>query len=284
MRFVHSLSTRPLKLNAYNTGVWDMFLGNLAYYALSFSYIKNLGHEIVFYGDEISTRIFDVIPYDEIHNTLDNISSDVHPRFWAAAKIKALENEELGAVHIDGDVFIKSPKCVDIISQPVDLVTQCKEDAVSYQKDAPIFWSDKEFCLERGLDLEKIGAYNTGVLCFNNQELKDKFIKGYWDLAKHFSQKFWYVLDIQNFYTPDLISEQVFVRQVSEDYKTGCVLGDIPLEHFQDAVDRSNEIGYQHVLTNNKFKITDRCMDVLSKTNPELHKKISKLCRNILTR
>lgn len=267
-------------IQMYDTNAFERLLGNICYYALSVAYLKKLGQTVVLHTDALGAQLLGYLPYDEIHLTADTIPDNVSPRFWAAAKMWALEAEPLGAIHIDGDVFIKSEELVKQLEESDwDVLVQSYETAEWYERDAQVFWKDKEFCKNNDLDLSKLGAYNTGIFGFRNQELKDKFIKGYKNFVLHFSQR---IDDMANSWsTPDLIPEQKYIYQLSKNYKTKILL---ILKEGETHKEVCNKLGYQHVITMYKYSQIDKCMDTLKSISEEIYNKTYKLCRNLLVK
>lgn len=274
IRFVHSFSTRSACVKLGGVDSVKRLLGNVVYYATSLMYLKRLGQEVVLYTDTLGKALLGYLPYDHIYDV--EIPDNVSPRFWAAPKMWALEQEPLESVHIDGDVFIKTQKCLDAITQSDwDILVQMYESAEWYEQDCSLFNHDKEFCAYVGLNPNGHGAYNNGVIGFRNEELKHTFINGYKALATHFSEHHIDKLAIDA--TPDLIAEQRFVYQLAQNKgaKVHCLLGS---DYQHDA----NELGYQHVLTASKYRHLEKCLAVLEKLSEETYNKTYKLCQSIL--
>ena len=277
MRFVHSFGTRPMGINMGDENGLKRILGNICYYALSVSYLKMFGQKIVLHTDSLGESLMSHIPYDEIILTSDEIPENISPRFWAFSKMWALEQEPLDSIHIDGDVFIKKESLInDLLESNYDLLAQSFEDTVKYQKLAHICWKDPIYCESKGLNVDEYGAYNTGIMGFGNQELKDKFLSGYKDLVLHYSDKFGDELLQLSSHCPDIIFEQKYIYQLSKNYNVKLLLDSskLPTE-FRT---QSNEIGYQHVFSNVKFNQIDKCLYVLKNIDFDLYKKTSKIC------
>lgn len=280
MRLVHSLNTRPLFIDCYGVAPLRRLAGNIWYYSLSVAYAKAAGAEIVLHADSLGAALLGHLPYDEIHLTLDGMPRELHPRFWAAGKIWALEAEPAGSVHIDGDVFLKCPGIVaDIESADWDFIAQHYESSEWYEKENVLFDRCPEACVSRGLDVHRHGAFNTGVIGFRDRCLKNRFITTYKALAIEFSGKCRGLLDVEANLTPDVIIEQRHAYQLCSRERARVKLI-LPGEtgHCQTAT----AIGYQHVLTSSKFGCLDKCRAVLKKISPEIHRKTEMLCRNIL--
>lgn len=283
MRFVHSLSTRPLGIQLYDSNALQRLVGNILYYALSLAYLKRLHQEVVLYTDTLGERLLGHLPYNKIYVTLDDMPEEISPRFWASAKMHAMSQEPIESVHIDGDVFIKDQKLIDLIeNSDWDLLVQMYEHdyfSPGYYKEFPFWKKDKDFLKENGINIDVYGAYNTGILGFRNQELKDTFLNLYKKLAINHSKVYWDELLTNPDLTPDLVTEQTAIYQLSKDYKVKLL---IDPKSDQTIREVCNNLGYQHVITMYKYKQLDKCIEMLKQISPEIYNKTYKLCRNIL--
>lgn len=284
MRFVHSFSTRPLSINLYNTDDVQRTIGNIVYYATSLAYLKNLNQTVVLHTDTKGMEMLDYLPYDEIHLTLDEIPNTISPRFWAAGKFYAMEKEPLNSVHIDGDVFIKTQTLIDMIeNQKYDLIVQNVEDGKIYRECAKLIYAEQEWFTNLGIDINDTSAYCTGIVGFNNQELKTKFIESYKKTITFFSEKYPILLKKNMFLTPDLVCEQLMIEHLSRDYKVYTLLR-ISDENPQLIIEDAKNIGYQHTLTISKFKHLDKCWTTLKNISPIIYKNTHKICQKILNK
>lgn len=261
----------------YNTPSLLRLLGNVWYYALSNAYSKKVGAYTICHTDSLGALFLQHIPYDELHVDLDNIYKDIHPRFWAYAKIKAIEKEDVNFVHIDGDVFIKSKDCFDILfDRKYDVIVQNFESSSWYNKEFHVFDNIKDTCIKNKLNYKLEGAYNTGVLGFKNKQLKDNFVKGYINIAKDVSKNNKIILDKEWHCTPDLIIEQRYIYQLAKQYRAYTLFDD---EHTVN--EQAKFINYQHVITIEKFKHLDKVKALLKKHDKETYNKIYKLCQDV---
>lgn len=279
MKFIHSFNTRPMAINCYDVSGLRRLLGNVWYFALSVAYIRRAGYPIVLHTDTLGAALLGHLPYDDVKLTLDDMPDDLHPRFWAAGKMWALEAEGTGAVHIDGDVFIKRRELADDMAHSGwDFIAQHYESSEWYEKENVLFDRAPEACAAHGLYPHRNGAYNTGVLGFRDAALMRDFIGGYKDLAAYFSRSHGTVLDSDDFLTPDVILEQRRAYQLCAGHHSRVKLvlpGDA--NHGAQAV----AAGYQHVVTSRKFEQLDCCRKALEKISPDISHKTLKLCRNI---
>lgn len=278
MRFVHSLNTQPIFLpKLYGVPTYFRLIGALVYSAMSVAWVKYWGHDIVLHTDDIGKKLLELIPYDDIYLTVNDIDkSKTHPKYWAAAKMYAMDIEDVGSIHIDNDVFLKKKEIYDIIEEHEgDVIVQGLESAGEfYNKFSKIYSLDIPFCEKMGLYLSEHGALNTGTLSFVDKNLKDTFIQGYKKIVEHFTTNFYNELTEDESGIPDLMAEQKYLFQVTKgDYKVFLI-------------DNGNEgwghrIGYQHLLTQYKYTVVDKVLKMLSQVNPELWYNVCQLCDKI---
>lgn len=274
-RLVHSYWTRPLSIRRYGLG-FTQLSANVWYFALSVAYAKLIGAEIVLHTDTLGKALLGHLPYDEIHLTLDDVPAHIHPRFWAAGKFYALEREPIGAVHIDGDVFLKRSALLDLMSG-CDVIVQHKESAGWYDTERMMFKFAPEVA-RFGINVDFVGGYNTGVFGMNNAEYKRRFLAGYFGAVDAISRNFYQELSACEWSTPDLITEQQWARQLAEDMnlRVSCILPDEMTIH-----ETAKQLGYQHVVTSAKYSVVDRVQATLNNVNKDIYHKTELLCRNI---
>lgn len=280
MRFIHSFSTRPLSIDLYGYGALRRMAGNIWYFALSLAYLRRLGVEAVMHTDTLGAALLGHLPYDAIHLTLDRVPDDIHPRFWAAGKIWAIMAEPVGSIHIDGDVFIKSENVLRRIdSGHWDFLGQHYESSEWYEKENVVFDIDLPFIESLGIHPHEIGAYNTGVIAFGSETLRNDYCRTYELCARHYSAVARELLDSNNMLTPDVIIEQRHALQICRRYDAEVALM-LPSE--TSLTNQANAIGFQHVLTGRKFDELDRCRTTLERIDKDIYNKTELLCRNIL--
>jgi hypothetical protein len=102
---------------------------SICYFTLSTIYIKNNGGNIKLYTDS-KFKEFIHAPYSAILLDLEDLK--INPLIWAWPKFIVLEKESLGTIHIDGDVFIKTPKCLDNLTFDE---SDCLVQGVEYSPD-----------------------------------------------------------------------------------------------------------------------------------------------------
>lgn len=274
IKLIHSFSTKPLENKSlYHIDRLHHLISDIWIYTLSAAYARREGFDIELYTDSLGALLLSKAPYTKIHTDLDNISNDIHPRFWACGKVYALEAAGNNTIHIDGDVFIKDAKLLDV--GKTDFIVQ-NEESTNYVETGEANRIDKDFASflqEYGIDTSISTPYNMGVIGIFNPALRDKYISAYKDLAIKISSKFQESLNKDNI-TPDLLVEQLQFRQLSENYK-----GTVIIHKGAKEVPK----GYQHLVTSAKYQdeILNKVKQTLKVFFPEIYKKTLKLCRNI---
>lgn len=276
VHFIHSYSCKPSSLETVHaerskkrlfTTVWC--------YALSLAYLKREGFKCNLHTDAEGKELLGFLPYDNIYLTCERQREDgIHPRFWAAAKFYALEAEDLDAIHIDGDVFIKDKDTINVLADmDFDILIQSTEQGNDdYDQVIKFLKScgDPDYMKTNfNISLEKEGAYNTGIVWLRNQELKDKFLNTYFKSSTYYSQYRQYNFENQDIF-PDIVLEQMCLKQLSGGYNSKVLLND------DTSKDEANEIGYQHLLAFTKYRLLDKIKETLHKVSPEIYEEVKK--------
>lgn len=258
-RFVHSFWTKPCendneKLKKY-----------ILYFATSLAWLKKNNFPIVLHTDSKGKEVFKDLPYDEIYTTLDNIPENINPKFYAYGKFLAMQQEELGSVHIDGDVFIKTKELGDrILNFKSDLITQSTEPERVVKRFYRRWDFDKELIKDL-IDLDTNTAYNCGIIGFNNKEFRDKYYNTYFKLVDILPE-FKHPLAI-----PDLVCEQLLLFYLYPNQET-LFNGEITLSE-------AHKIGYLHIPSSTKM--LPEYIECLKRMLQNLNSNIYNICQNI---
>lgn len=251
MKYIHTFWSKPLlqhKFEKYNIALTY----TLTNYTYSVACIHKLGEQIELYTDEYGAELLSFINYDKVHVISDIADENVH--FAAQIKFLALKECNLGDVLIDGDLFIWRNEANELINsyknydlvysfyEPPEYTMRFIEQRDKFQNalneitknnihfEEPFHWP---------VSFEEHGWINASLMCFNNQELKDKYIEQY---VKH--KELLKNVNFKNFW-PDLIIEQRFLTILSEKYATKAVIEDFYSN--PKANDIALKLGFTHL-------------------------------------
>lgn len=274
LRFIHSLSTRPMLIEAYGVDSLRRLLTQVWYFSLSAAYLKRLGAGAVLHTDSLGAAVLGHLPYERIELTLDGWPGWIHPRFWAAGKFLALSAERGPCVHIDGDVFFKRPEALERLEGAMaesDIVAQSLDPACMYAMDAELFRREEDFCRAHGIEFDGRDATNTGVLGVGSDGVREALCGNYFEVVRHFSERYGKELTEGEILTPDLLAEQKMTEGLARQrgWRVGLLLED---------VGRASEIGYQHVYTIDKMNHMPQCIETLRRVDPEIYARTLRIC------
>lgn len=254
--FIHTYWSKPALNNRWDVENVSQIINNIWYYTTSVTYLKNLGQRIELHTDDFGFKCMDHIPYDKIHLTLNTIPSNIQSYIWAFGKFWALKDCPLNTIHIDGDVFIKSFKCLNALQDvDCDLIVQCHEFVInpnewkfSIYKPATDAISSLKY--PKWSKVNGQNAYNTGVIKFNNNDLKQAYIKNYLKYAELCSTDKTVCNKCKDKdIAPDLVIEQQFIYDISEYMNCNVK----KLIDWTESNKSAKMLGYQHVLGKEKY-------------------------------
>ena len=286
MRFVHSYWTRPVIEKRWGYEPEELQRGDLLTFALSVSYIKKLGHEIVLYTDDKGKELLGSLPYDEIYTTLNDIPEDVPSMMWAYGKFFAMQNEPLGSIHIDGDVFIKSKECIERIeSGEYDVFCQNLDKESPLSLGPQIHYATwkllNEFNLDwKGFPINGKFQYNVGILRITNQSLKEKYFNFFYDITEQVKNHPIAIKAIKQsaFCAISVIAEQQFLYEMiqKDEYKVKTLINKICDEGYIDieALKEFKDLGYEHILGAQKYHMESELLSRLFEINKNLYNEI----------
>lgn len=256
----------------------DLFL-YFCYFTTSCLFAKRSNIDITLHTDSRFSELMKSmgVPYKEIIVDLDNV---IEPNeFFAYAKLKALEKEPLGTIHIDGDVFLKKPGMKFVLNfNDYDCITQHME----YKMEDTQVWvnTDKGFKNVEYLPYMNKGLthmYNCGVLGFNNEKLFETWYNGYFEFLERVKLE---NIQWEPLSCPDIILEQQQLTDLCEKYnykvKTLFTLTDYSRDQIIKTNQYLNMIGYQHVVCD-KYKDLDKCLYSIKNLNPVIYNNIKRL-------
>ena len=268
VRLTHSFWTKPMLSNRWD--IKDQLEKNLWITALSIIYAKKSGAYITMHTDSLGYEYLKHFPYDEIFCDLDDLENRMkcNPNnMWAASKSVALANEPIGTIHIDTDVMIKSPKCLeelkfdnyDAIIQHIEISGYKEQQAL--KKVMP------------NINMNLRYACNVGVLGFNNESLRKQYLDNYNYYLENLE------LNEDNYFSCDLILEQLYLYQLFTEQKLNFkfLLGDLRVDIMGQILRKCNEIDYMHLIGEDKYRapVIAKCKKYVEEMNPNLFEVVS---------
>ena len=283
--FTHSLWTSPMANNK------NKLEANVYIFALSLTYLKKLGCTVNLHTDSLGANLLSGIGYDNVYLTANKLPKDVSPKIFAYIKSMALQNEPIGTVHIDGDVFIKTEECLDrIFNHDCDCVFQSCETYQPWVTSSRSFMIPflSELFLSTGKRLHIYDYdFNVGVIGFFNEALKNLYIQNYQALALSLSKyKYLYLVNSEDghFSIPDLVLEQQLIVNLTECSKVRFVLPVDSMGYIKDRNQIAKEIGYTHLLTDVKYQPdnVEKVKNKLKEIDSDCFYKVSENIKNVL--
>jgi hypothetical protein len=279
MKFAHSFWSKPLLENKFNNYT-ELMPVVLSEYAYSATCVHKNGHTIKLFADKLGAEMLSFIDYDEVIIIENTENWSIH--FAAQIKFEALKRMKLDEILIDGDLFMRfqeayifADRCdVDFIYSFFENNKYIFSDETKnnyYNKMRSILLKhEKEFkspyILDRNNNL--LEWYNTSFMRFNNQELKDEYIRQY-EYHKSLLQN----EDFEDTW-PDVIIEQRHMVKLVKSKKYIA----IPM-CFDYPNDRANKfavrIGFVH-MGSIKIKYKETVFKWLKELNEPLYEKTLK--------
>ena len=263
MRLVHSFSAIRCSKETLPIHVFT--------FTLSAIYAKRSGFEIVLHTDEIGAYYLQHAPYDKIIVDIGTPPED--KRVFAWCKFKAMNNEPIDSIHIDGDVFIKNSKIKDILNyNDCDVICQNLEKIGIYPYHESCW--DKESYSWRDCSYPKWMSrhfdemYNCGIIGFKNIEVR----KEYHDMYERMMEDY-KINGRKNDCVPELVSEQKLLYDFAKYKKlrVKCLLD------LHNLTKSANKIGYQHLLGHAKYRSIEKTKSIIKKLDINIYNKTEKL-------
>lgn len=299
MNFYHVYWSKPANNKRWNVGDVQI-IGNLWLYSLSVAYLKRLGQTINLYTDSKGKELLGHLPYDNIYTILDDIPNDQPDCCWAYGKIFVLPHVALGDVYIDGDVFIKSEKCIDKLKEyinydgyfagiedPEQIPFNMSENDDGYYFSKlcreNIYWDHNNWInsydFPNNIPVYGKRACNAGVIIFNNAEYKYKFIESYEHMLSQLKrdENLIEVCEDHKHICLDLIFEQRFLYEIGKNYKMGFLLDYYNRDEDQRLTSQADAIGYQHIIGSFKYTLIDKYKYILKNINPDIYEETLKV-------
>ena len=268
-----SLWTEPMFHNRWNKDKNFQLKNTLLMCALCVTYAKQIGAHITMHTDKFGYEYLSKFGYDEVYEDLDILNERIKTNptvLWAGGKSIALENEPLGTIHIDNDVFLTKIDCLNTLKFTNYYFIFQHVEYANYKEK--IIFKD----IITNFNLNKDFACCVGIIGFNSENAKRIYLDNY----NYWFNNIEYTKE-DNFINADLLLEQIFLYDMMEDmgYNGKSLIGDLRIESTWDIAKRSQTIGYEHVIGRSKFSpfILSKLFKRLQKLNPELYKIIESL-------
>ena len=266
---------------------------NLWLFAYSVMLAKRISKKITLHTDTLGMQYYGELGYDEVKNSLD-ILKDEHSRFWSKGKIIALDQEPIGSIHIDGDVFLKKPYMKKVMSfSDNDVIIQCEERLgifMQHYMDTIHHYPKALKTLPKGFNPELKYALNCGVLGFNSQKIKKEYINGYFDIVDQLkaSDYFMNQLKMNERFEPNIVIEQYFLAGYC-DLVGAKVKSVLPLQ--SDVNDENgtvsemnaiaNRIGYAHAWGSTKYNLIPAIQEKIKNQDKRFFRKVESITNKI---
>lgn len=273
MALVHSLWTQPMISRERGVSLKKQLETMLWCYASSVAFAHRYNVPIVLYTDKMGRQLLSHLPYTQVYDL--DIPEDTPTELWAAGKFYALKKMQLGDIHIDGDVFLKTSEVHKLVHdgmQNNDLIVQSTEDSwevlSEWYKDSRDVVNQCDIRLLYECTANYSHAWNCGVVGINNQRLKDMYLESYFCSLKQVKERpeVLKAIHSKTHCIMDLLFEQQHLYELSKEYKVYNLLGS-----GKEAYSRSAEIGYQHILGSSKWECLRSIRKQLKRVDPELY-------------
>ncbi len=273
MNIIQSFWTKPAIEKRWN--ISNQLEVNVWLCAASCLLAQQNGARVTIYTDKLGAELLQDIPYDEVKISLDEPLKNCPRFFWAAGKFVALADAPLGSVHIDNDVLLMERKTVRALDfSNADVIVQQEENVTS--TDTRKFYRPhrravKYLGFPRRMKPDYPKAYNVGVIGFNNEELRDIYVKNYFDTLNYLSseekQPKIEELNKDSNLSLDLIYEQVFIAQLTDET---CSRVKFLLDKNNIARD-VERLNYRHLLGSVKYKMLPKIQALVRDLDPDLY-------------
>lgn len=243
MVFVHSFQPEPMLQQKFRNLDKGLKI-TLVDHAYSVECVHKFGHTIELYTDALGAEILKPIPYDKVHIVDNDITKNYH--FAASIKFKALQNMPLDQILIDGDIFLEKSIVYNIIEKLSDDVIVSlyepkgrifKPETIAELIDSCVLVQQPGYELPKAEDIK--GWYNTSLLKFNNDNIKQEYIHQYISHVKLSDSQ-----DFSNVIWPDIVFEQVNIEKLLENTKGSLAMIN-PYYNIDD--EYAYKIGFCHL-------------------------------------
>ena len=266
----HSWWSVPMLNDRWN--IDDQIKKTMFINALSVVYAKLSGAHITCHCDSYMYEYLKELPYDAIFVDLDDLKDKIKcdPTFmWAAGKFVALDKEPLGTIHIDFDVFIKSPLCLEAMDfEGADFIFSHVEEAAYEEQKSLVN-------VLPTINMNTNYACNVGIIGFNNENAKRDYINNYNSYLFECDYKVGDDKDIN----ADLILEQIYLYEMMNEYSSKTLIGDQRVNSIYECQSKAIEIGFEHLLGRSKYSpyLMRKTKEKLKELAPDIYNKVENM-------
>lgn len=283
MKLVHSLWSKPLLTTADPLERNKKLITTLWCYASSVAYAKKHKLPIRLYADEAAKQLLSFLPYDEILPL--SVPEFVPTSFWAAGKFFAYAEMQPGDLHIDGDVFLQTAAVASLLKaacDKYDVVVQCIEDDGNCNSEAYDLVNGLLNAFEIEYNSHSFGkfkgAFNTGIIGFNDMALRDQYVRHYLRTIEKVKDNTELVGVLKaTGAIPDIVLEQQKLFELCDKKSVFSLLGG-----GSTSIEYSRTIGYMHILADAKWECLDKIIGQLSMVSPEIFTKTAGVLNKLL--
>lgn len=256
MKFIHSFYLDENKDPEY------IYINRICF-ILSCLCARKLGYDIDLHCNKNMYKYLSIAPYTNVYVDLDDLKQP--HRIYAKSKFDVMSKEDLGNIHLDGDVFLLKDSIKQLLDfSEFDLIVQCKE---TRKNMGGYLWTESsnsfKNCEYPNWACKVCNVmYNCGVVGINNKDLKDEYFETYYNMLKKYEK---FGVDVCS--VPDIIIEQQFLYDICKyrGYKVKTLLNEDDLEGS------AKDIGYSHLMGRSKYKFKDNVEKMIYKLDKNIY-------------
>lgn len=259
MKFIHSFYLGDCKDDM------KIYINQICF-VLSCLCIKKLGYDIDLHCDDNMYNYLKIAPYNNIYCDLNDLKQP--KRIYAKSKFDVMSKEDLGNIHIDGDVFLLKNDIKNYLNfDEYDLIVQCKE---TRKNMGGYLWDESSYAFKNceypiWADRKCEFMYNCGVVGINNENLKSEYFETYYTMLQRYINN---GIDLGS--VPDIIIEQQFLYDLcnTRGYKVKVLLDEDDLD------ESARKLGYSHLMGPSKYNMREDILKMIYKLDKNIYLKI----------
>jgi hypothetical protein len=271
MKLISSYDSYPIENNRWGLG--NKFEDTLIMTSLSLLYASQ-HYDVTFYTTAKMKKILNFLPVNiEVFNKKFNYLEDT----WVESKFYAMSKQTKPFIHIDTDVFLYKEIFNKYKNSPVIIERpEMGEDFHPHYPPQLSFWNDYVVKDHQKWDKNLNYSFNCGTLGFNDMNLKDDFLKSYYNLKEgFFKNKKIYRTYKKKGSEPCIMLEQYNLASLCKksNIKVDFIL---PYSNRKSQSEAAKQIGYTHLSGNVKYDedIIKRIHQRFKTTFPSQYKKL----------